>query len=73
MKKNIIAHIGAPGIMLIACGYVTNIKPGPASVTSSIVLPCMCAMWPSVENTTKPDKMLVKQLMKLVNKASLFN
>ena len=33
IKKNIMAHIGAPGIMLIACGYVTNMSPGPGSVT----------------------------------------
>lgn len=48
-------------------------RPGPGSVTSSIDFPCTCAIWPRVENTTKPESMLVKQLIKLVNKASLFH
>ena len=73
IKKNIMAQIGAPGIMLIAWGYVTKIRPGPGSVTWSMVLPCTWAMWPSVEKTTKPDRILVRQLIKLVSNASLFS
>lgn len=72
MKKKIKAQRGAYGIMLIACGYVMKMRPGPGSTTSSIVLPWTKAMWPRVEKTTRPDRMLVKQLMKLVRSASLF-
>jgi hypothetical protein len=71
IKKNITAHSGAHGIRLIAWGYVIKMSPGPGSVTSWIVLPWTWAICPSVEKTTKPDRMLVKQFIKLVSRASL--
>jgi hypothetical protein len=32
MKKKMIAQKGANGIMLIACGYVMKMRPGPFKI-----------------------------------------
>lgn len=36
MKKNNTAHSWDAGILAIACGYTTNIKPGPEILKSNL-------------------------------------
>lgn len=48
-----------------------NTKPGPSAATLLMSLLAILAIKPSTEKMTKPDKILVKQLIVLVKIASL--
>ena len=56
---------------LMASGYTMNTRPGPSAATLLISLFAIFAMKPSTEKITKPDSMLVRQLIVLVRIASL--
>ena len=45
----------------------------PSSVTLSMSVPCLFAMYPSTENTTNPAMKLVAQFIVAVMRASLEN
>ena len=58
IKKNMNENNGLIAIALTASGYTMKAKPGPASTTSSIGIPFLLAMKPTVPKTTSPKTMI---------------
>uniref|UniRef100_A0A8W7P933 Uncharacterized protein n=1 Tax=Anopheles coluzzii TaxID=1518534 RepID=A0A8W7P933_ANOCL len=61
IRKNSTANtFWAASNLAIASGYVMKVSWGPCSCISSTRLPVMCAMLPTIPNTTMPDTIEVK-------------
>ena len=63
-------HKGANGNSAKAAGYAINVRPGPELTTSPTGTPKLCAMKPTMEKITKPEKTEVAQLETLTTRAS---